>query len=179
MKTRQEARIAGDKTYQGAPCKHSHTGMRYVINADCVECAMQRQTTSARKDYLRMYRKTNTALRQYQIAYHKMYEQRAETKAARSAQRKANPAQCAARSQKYATSKNNRTPTWLTAEDFWMMEQAYELAALRTKMFGFPWHVDHVVPLQGALVSGLHVPYNLQVIPGWANRSKSNRFPVS
>lgn len=72
--------------------------------------------------------------------------------------------------------KMHRTPAWLTADDLWMIEQAYELAALRTKLFGFSWHVDHVLPLQGKKVSGLHVPNNLQVIPWNDNVSKSNKF---
>jgi hypothetical protein len=72
--------------------------------------------------------------------------------------------------------KMHRTPTWLTADDLWMIEQAYDLAALRTKLFGFSWHVDHVLPLQGKKVSGLHVPNNLQVIPWLDNVSKSNKF---
>jgi hypothetical protein len=75
--------------------------------------------------------------------------------------------------------KINRTPKWLTADDHWMIEQAYELAALRTKLFGFTWHVDHVLPLQGKLVSGFHTPYNLQVIPGADNVRKSNTFEAA
>ena len=71
-----------------------------------------------------------------------------------------------------------RTPKWLSVDDIWMMKQAYELAALRTKLFGFVWHVDHVIPLQGKLVSGLHTPYNLQVIPGDENVRKLNHFSV-
>ena len=65
--------------------------------------------------------------------------------------------------------KKLRVPSWLTKDDLWMIEQAYDLAALRTKIFGFQWHVDHVVPLQGKLVSGLHVPHNLQVKIGRAH----------
>jgi hypothetical protein len=71
--------------------------------------------------------------------------------------------------------KINRTPTWLTPDDHWIIEQAYELAAMRTKMFGFSWHVDHTLPLQGKTVSGLHVPTNLQVIPAVDNIRKGNR----
>jgi hypothetical protein len=71
--------------------------------------------------------------------------------------------------------KAQRTPAWLTDDDHWMIEQAYELAALRTKMFGMVWHVDHVIPLRGKTVSGLHTPYNLQVIMGSENCRKGNR----
>jgi hypothetical protein len=59
------------------------------------------------------------------------------------------------------------------------MEQAYELAQLRTNIFGFPWHVDHTIPLRGRIVSGLHVPTNLQVIPGAENSRKGNRMGVA
>ena len=76
---------------------------------------------------------------------------------------------------KRRAAKMHRTPVWLTEDDFWLMEQAYDLAALRTKMFGFSWHVDHVIPLQGRYVSGFHVPGNLQVIPGAENLSKANK----
>jgi len=75
--------------------------------------------------------------------------------------------------------KMHRTPAWLTADDLWLIEQAYELAVLRTKLFGFSWHVDHILPLQGKQVSGLHVPTNLQVIPWVDNVRKANRFEVA
>lgn len=71
-----------------------------------------------------------------------------------------------------------RTPKWLGPEEMWLIEQAYELATLRTKMFGFAWHVDHVIPMRGKYVSGLHVPINLQVIPGVENIRKKNKYMV-
>lgn len=69
-----------------------------------------------------------------------------------------------------------RTPKWLTDDDFWIIEQAYELATLRSKMLGFSWHVDHIIPLRGKKVSGLHVPINLQVIPSKDNLKKHSKF---
>ena len=68
-----------------------------------------------------------------------------------------------------------RTPAWLTIDDKWLIKEIYEFAALRTKLFGFSWHVDHIIPLQGKTVSGLHVPNNLRVIPAVENIKKKNK----
>ncbi len=68
------------------------------------------------------------------------------------------------------------TPTWLDEDDFWWINEVYELAALRTQATGIDWHVDHIVPLQGRKVCGLHVPWNLQVITASENSKKGNKF---
>jgi hypothetical protein len=39
--------------------------------------------------------------------------------------------------------------------------------------------VDHEIPLQGENISGLHVPWNLQVIPASKNQSKGNKYDNS
>jgi len=94
------------------------------------------------------------------------------------AYKKANPHKNAARQAKRRTATLQRTPVWLLEDDHWVIAQAYELAALRTKLFGFQWEVDHIIPLQGKFVSGLHVPTNLQVVPSIINRQKHNRYEV-
>ena len=81
-----------------------------------------------------------------------------------------------AKVRKRQAAKIQRTPAWLTENDVWMMQEAYELAIKRTKLFGFQWDVDHIYPLQGKVVSGLHVPLNLQVIPAKENYRKGVRI---
>lgn len=53
--------------------------------------------------------------------------------------------------------------------------EAHALRKLRNQMTGIEWHVDHVLPLKGETVSGLHIWSNLQVIPAKLNYSKRNR----
>ena len=77
---------------------------------------------------------------------------------------------------KRRAAKNNRTPPWLTEDDLWLMREAYSLRALRDRVTGAKWHVDHIVPLRGMNVCGLHVPSNLQVIPAALNLAKGNKM---
>ena len=72
--------------------------------------------------------------------------------------------------------KLQRTPLWLDENAQWMIKETYELAVLRSKITGIKWEVDHIIPLQGKMVSGLHVPTNLRVILASENRAKSNIF---
>jgi hypothetical protein len=76
---------------------------------------------------------------------------------------------------KRRVSKIQRTPPWLDIVQNAEIEFTYKYcAALRS--IGLNYHVDHIVPLQGKTVSGLHVPWNLQVIPANENIRKANRF---
>jgi hypothetical protein len=89
---------------------------------------------------------------------------------------KLNPHVALASTRKRQTAKMQRTPPWLTVDDFWLIKEAYALAKLRERVLGGKWHVDHIVPLQGDNVSGLHVPWNIQVIPAKLNLQKQNRW---
>lgn len=50
------------------------------------------------------------------------------------------------------------------------------MKALYTKARQIGYHVDHIIPLNGRTVSGLHVPWNLQMLPPTVNRKKYNVF---
>lgn len=93
--------------------------------------------------------------------------------------RSKNPSRCKAIANKRAKNKSLRTPNWLTKEQFIEIEKFYELAILLTAQSGELHHVDHIVPLNGEKVSGLHVPWNLQVLTATENMKKSNKFEIN
>jgi 5-methylcytosine-specific restriction endonuclease McrA len=69
--------------------------------------------------------------------------------------------------------KLNAMPAWA---DPGKIRAIYAEARRFTKETGIRHEVDHIHPLQGRTVSGLHVETNLQVITAGKNRRKSNRF---
>lgn len=79
---------------------------------------------------------------------------------------------------KRRAAKLNRTPNWLTANDLEYIQALYSVAAMIQRESGIVYHIDHILPLQGKLVSGLHVPNNLRVIPAIENLKKSNKHSV-
>lgn len=87
-----------------------------------------------------------------------------------------NPDKSAGYSAKRRSAKLNATPDWLTQEDWQEIELIYRLRDELEKQTGVLYHVDHIVPLQGENVCGLHVPWNLQVITASENISKSNKL---
>lgn len=62
-----------------------------------------------------------------------------------------------------------RTPGWARRE---IMQWFYDAAASCNGIF----QVDHIIPLQGELVSGLNVETNLQFLPPDENARKCNKF---
>jgi hypothetical protein len=79
---------------------------------------------------------------------------------------------------KRRAAKLKRTPKWLTPFDKLKIECLYQLASMRNRESDRKWHVDHIIPLQGAFVSGLHVPDNLRVILAIDNMRKNNQYEV-
>jgi len=182
--SRQEAIAQGlTRYFTGESCKHGHIAERQVCNSGCLACCKLRvkaknaswrarnpdKVKKHKHDtYMRHRERLLENCKQYRIdkaeqrkAYFKRYK-------------KENNGKVNATNKRRDLAKKQRTPAWLTSEDIWMMREIYELAALRSKLTGFKWHVDHIVPLQGETVSGLHVPTNLQVLPYRDNILKRN-----
>jgi len=65
------------------------------------------------------------------------------------------------------------TPLWANRE---AIRAVFAAARQKTEETGIPHDVDHIIPLRGKKVSGLHVECNLQVIPASINRRKAAKF---
>ena len=67
-----------------------------------------------------------------------------------------------------------RVPAWADRE---RIKAYYNVCAFFNEVNGYAkYHVDHIIPLNGRSVSGLHVHNNLQVIPAIDNLRKCNKF---
>jgi hypothetical protein len=204
--TRQEAIAKGMPTCFGSVCKkHPELeGFRRVSGA-CVQCAKEtcqrnrkkspekvkawnknqyerlrqnKEFVDKKRELDRQYQKQNQEKTYVKTrAWLAEHPEKAKTYAAK--HRKNNPGAKNADTAKRRAVKIFCTPKWLNEDHIWAIKEAYLLAALRTKLFGFSWHVDHIIPLRGKHVSGLHVPWNLQVIPAVDNIRKGNKVQVS
>lgn len=82
------------------------------------------------------------------------------------------------RTAKRRAEKKKRTPIWVKNQYKEEIKEFYKLAKALEDFTGIKWEVDHIVPMKGELVSGLHVPWNLQLLPKTDNAKKGNRFHV-
>lgn len=155
---RQDAiRLKKARYFNGKPCKYGHVAERYANNSACVECHSKVAAISKRKQYAENPEKERQRAKEW---------------------RKANPSKANFLRAKRIADTLQRTPKWLTKMDLFEIQCIY---AYRTalKAIGLDYHVDHIIPLRGKIVSGLHVPTNLQILHAKANSSKSNSFSIS
>lgn len=72
--------------------------------------------------------------------------------------------------------KKQATPSWLTKFDIDYIKNIYLQAQVLTEITNTKYEVDHIIPLKGKTVSGLHVPWNLRVITKHENNKKRNKL---
>lgn len=71
--------------------------------------------------------------------------------------------------------RRNRKPKWIKDVFIEEIKVWYKRAKLIKQFTGELWEVDHIIPMNGKKVSGLHVPWNLQLLTKKQNREKSNQ----
>ncbi len=154
----EEARSRGMKRFfTGIPCRNGHLAQRYVRpDHDCVVCALDRR---------RRYVPSETVLAK---AVADMAAWRANNiDRAKATTRMVNASRHAR--------KLNATPSWADRDAINAIYQWASAAEIET---GIKHEVDHIVPLKGRLVCGLHVEGNLRVVTRDVNRKKGNRHVV-
>jgi hypothetical protein len=163
---RADAQAKGlPRYYTGIACKHGHLAERYTANKTCCECANAIANKTKSKDRAK-YRATTATWQRENPQRTAQYQRNQNAK---------RPGKRNLWTMNYRTAKATRMPKWLNAGELFEMESVYTYCSALRKI-GLDYHVDHVVPLRGKSISGLHVPWNLQVLPGRENMSKGNTF---
>lgn len=133
----------------------------------CMDCVMYYQNSSAYKEiHIKAkanYRKTTG----YKIS-RKKYRKSEKGKLSESRYRKNNRGTVNFYTAKRRAAKLKATPKWLTYEHLEQIKDIY-------KNCPNGYEVDHIEPLQGESLCGLHVPWNLQYLLKSENRSKGNK----
>jgi len=182
-KTRKEAKETGATHYfTGEPCTRGHVALR-KIKGSCVECIKEDWAIDNER------RKGKPKTEAAKAAGRRYYEKNREIVIARAAARppeekRRNRAEYKDRNVDIVradTSVRKRrhreaTPTWLTKDERLKMRELYVQARKLTSITGERYVVDHIIPLRGEEVCGLHVPWNLKVITQEENLRKSNKM---
>lgn len=161
-------------------CRNARKKRHYYANREQeIEAAKawnranpERVKSNKRESYQRHKARLNKKARADYVS------RRDEILAANTEWRRANPAKCAEIKARRRAAKLQRTPKWLTLAQKAEIFNCYRTARDMTVIACEPYHVDHIVPLQGERVCGLHVPWNLQIVTGAVNNAKYNTLPV-
>ena len=186
-KTRKEAQDSGAKYYfTGEPCKYGHIAPRKT-KGSCVECLKVEWQEAAEKraDYFREYNKREDVKERKNDWYEAHKEQVIQAAATRplevkrvyqKAWKERNTVWVRADTKARRRKHREATPSWLTREQKGQIRELYKIAITMTKTTGEQYVVDHIIPLRSEVVCGLHVPWNLRVIPRQENLLKSNKL---
>lgn len=186
-KTRKEAKEKGEKMYfTGEPCVRGHIAPRKT-KGQCIECLNEdwKKDAVKRAEYFAAYKASDA----YKAAQRKYYENNKDKVIAKANARdpavkrqykrkwkQENPEQRQLDNNVRRRRLRDATPPWLTAEQKLEIKAVYAEAMRKTKETGIKYTVDHIIPINGEDVCGLHVPWNLIPMPHVENAKKGNRY---
>lgn len=183
--SKQDAKDLGlKKFFTGLECSKGHVAERYVASRMCVICASSHNTAEGRKELAKEYRANNQEkvkkYRESKIDDRKdwLANNKDRLSLYKKTFRQRHPDKVMASNAKRRSTKQMRDAGWDVEFTDFVATEAYHLCGLRRDVTGYAWHVDHVIPLNGKRVSGLHVWNNLAVIPASQNMSKGNRYTM-
>lgn len=159
--------------FTGNVCPRGNVSVRRTSdgNCICVPCSLWRR--ARHKANLDAWIAKNPdkvkAIKQRSADKH-----REKTKAKHSQYKRENRAKVRADTRWRQTLKAQATPAWV---DRAAIEAIYVEARRLERVTGVAHHVDHIIPLRGKAVRGLHVPWNLQAIPAKENYIKGASCP--
>lgn len=191
--SRQEAISLGLKWYfTGESCPRGHVAKRTVSNRECRHCVNEKANARRaaggcveldKRRYARDIDGNREKSRQARLKHIEKRRAYDRERYAGNADRRERQKSQALRWAKANKGKRNHivamrrswirvaTPPWVTRE---MVEQIRSMYLLARDL-GPGMHVDHIEPLRAKDSCGLHVPWNLQIIPSDQNIAKGNR----
>lgn len=157
-------KIRASKRQYSADNKEAISLKNKQINANLTTEQRARKNAMSRLHYLKNKERIRELHRQY-------YKGCAAQVADRARQRhQENPGLRREKLARQRAAQKQATPKWLTRAQIKEMRATYQLANADE-------HVDHMVPIAGEFVCGLHVPWNLAILPAQENRRKQNKWP--
>ncbi len=193
---RYAAKISGEKTYNtGKPCKHGHMSDRRASTGICLECSKSYHIKYAKDNPEKLkansakYAKDNPEKLKANSAKHTKAnpekvkarlakwnkENPEKVKAKEAKYAKANPEKILAKTAKARAKREKRIVAWA---DHLKIQAVYDELQYLNQTTDTAHHVDHIIPLNGKLVSGLHVHDNLQILTKEENIAKSNKYEI-